>query len=94
MNILRSDLENKERLGQLVEMKLAHMGVYEDDGIRTDIRARIAIREYFVGILQEHLNNSEDNILTEYFDGSELAVWGFIAGYKACLKRQLAPQLA
>lgn len=86
MEILRCDLENKERLEQLVEMKLAHMGIYEDDSIRTDIRARIAIREYFMGIIRENLANSEDNILTEYFDDSELALWGFIAGYKACLK--------
>ena len=86
MEILRCDLENEERLEQLVEMKLAHMGIYEDDSIRTDIRARIAIREYFMGMLQEHLGNSEDNILTEYFDGSELALWGFIAGWKTALK--------
>lgn len=90
MNILRSDLEDRERLGHLVEMKLTHMGVYEDDSIQTDMRAQVAIREYFVGILQEHLNKSEDNILTEYFDDSELALWGFIAGWKACLNLQPA----
>ena len=85
MEILRCDLENKERLEKLVGMKLSHMGVYEDDGIKDDLRFRIAIREYFTGILQEHLNNSKDNILTGYFDDSELALWGFIAGYRACL---------
>lgn len=86
MEILRCDLENKERLEQLVEMKLAHMGIYEDDSIRTDIRAQIAVREYFMGIIRENLANSEDNILTDYFDGSELALWGFIAGWEACLE--------
>lgn len=86
MEILRCDLENRERLEQLVEMKLAHMGIFEDESIKDDLRFRIAIREYFTGILQEHLNNSEDSILTKYFDDSELALWGFIAGYKACLK--------
>lgn len=83
MEILRCDLENKERLEQLVEMKLAHMGIYEDDSIRADIRARIAIREYFMGIIREHLDNSADNILTKYFDDSELAIWGFVAGYQS-----------
>lgn len=82
MNILRGDLENKERAEQLVEMKLAHMGIFEDDSIKNDLRFRIAIREYFAGMLQEHLSNSEDNILTGYFDDSELALWGFVAGYK------------
>ena len=47
MEILRCDLENKERLEKLVGMKLSHMGVYEDDGIKDDLRFRIAIREYF-----------------------------------------------
>lgn len=83
MEILRCDLENKERLEQLVEMKLAHMGIYEDKSIKDDLRFRIAIREYFTRMLQENLNNSEDNILTGYFDNSELALWGFAAGYKA-----------
>jgi len=81
------DLENKERLEQLVEMKLAHMGIFEDVSIKDDLRFRTAIREYFVGMLQEHLNNSEENILTGYFDDSELAIWGFLVGYKACLER-------
>lgn len=86
MDILRMDLENREGLEKLVEMKLAHMGVYEDPSIKDDPKFRIAIKEYFVGILQEHLTNSEDNILTGYFDDSELALWGFVAGYKAaCL---------
>lgn len=83
MEILRMDLENKERLERLIEMKLAHMGVFEGDSIKDDLRFRIAIREYFTGMLQDHLNNSEDNILTGYFDGSELALWGFVAGWKA-----------
>lgn len=86
MEILRLDLENKERLEQLVEMKLAHMGIYEDDSIKDDLRIWIAIREYFMGMLQEHLNNSEDNILTGYFDDSELALWGFIDGYRKALR--------
>ena len=85
MEILRCDLENKETLERLVEMKLAHMGIFEDAGIRDDLRFRIAIREYFIGILQEHLANSEDNILTGYFNDSELALWGFVAGYKAAV---------
>ena len=85
MEILRCDLENKETLERLVEMKLAHMGIFEDASIKDDLRFRIAIREYFAGMLQEHLNNSEGNVLTEYFDDSELALWGFIAGWKATL---------
>jgi len=80
------DLENKETLERLVEMKLAHMGIFEDDSIKDDLRFRIAIREYFTGMLHDHLGNSEDNILTGYFDDSELALWGFVAGYRACLK--------
>lgn len=85
MNILRCDLETKERLEQLVEMKLAHMGVFEDSSIKDDLRFRAAIREYFTAMLQEHLGNSEDNVLTGYFNDSELALWGFIAGWKAAL---------
>ena len=85
MEILRMDLQNKETLERLVAMKLAHMGIFEDPNIKDDLRFRIAIREYFTGMLQENLNNSEDNILTEYFDDSELALWGFIAGWKAAL---------
>ena len=85
MEILRMDLENREGLEKLVEMKLAHMGVYEDPSIKDDPKFRIAIKEYFVGMLEEHLNNSEGNILTGYFDNSELALWGFIAGWEAAL---------
>lgn len=87
MEILRCDLENKERLEQLVKMKLAHMGVYEDSSINDDLRFRTAVKEYFMEMVQEYLENSEDNVLTKYFDDSELALWGFLAGYRKALLR-------
>lgn len=87
MEILRCDLENKEGLEQLVDMKLAHMGIFEDPNLKDDAGFHIAIRGYFIDMLNEHLSNSEDGILTGYFDDSELALWGFAAGWKAALQK-------
>jgi hypothetical protein len=85
VEILRTDLQNKDRIEQLAEMKLDQMGIGEDPATKDCPRFWANVKEYFIGMIQEHLSNSEDNVLTEYFDDSELALWGFIAGWKAAL---------
>ena len=65
-----------------------------DIGIDDKGEVRAVAKEYFMELLQEHLDNSTDIVLTEYFDAQELAIWGFVAGYEACLKKQLVLQPA
>jgi hypothetical protein len=85
MVITRFDVKDKAKCEALVEKRLDEMGIGEmEDG--AELRA--AAKAYYLELLQEHVANSEDIIFNEYFDDSEGMVWGFIAGYQACLKNQ------
>ena len=85
MVITRYDIENDSKRAKLVEKKLDDMGVeieYGADGAEI----RDAAEQYYGKLLQEHLNNSDDEVFDEYFDNSEGIVWGFVDGYRACLR--------
>lgn len=64
-------------------MKLDDMGFEERDH-GSELRA--AAKAYYLDLLQEHLENSDDMIFGEYFDDSVPFVLGFVAGYETCLK--------
>ena len=85
MIIVRRDLENKARCEALVEMKLDDMGVGEP-GMKDGEKIRAAAKEYYIKLLQEHLDNSTEVILDQYLDDQAATVWGFVDGYEACLK--------
>ena len=83
MVISRCDVGNRAKREALVDERLDEMGFVEmEDG--PEIRA--AAKTYYLELLQEHLDNADDLVFTEYFDNSEGIVWGFVAGYVAYLK--------
>ena len=90
MVITRCDVENRAKREALVDKRLDEMGFVEmEDG--PEIRA--AAKAYYLELLQDHLDNADDLIFTEYFGDSEGMVWGFVAGYEACFKaRKLVSQ--
>lgn len=95
MIITRRDLENKARCEALVEMKLDDMGVdskmaMDDLGIDDKGEVRAAAKEYYMKLLWEHLDNSAEVTFDQYLDDQAAMMWGFVEGYEACLKKQLA----
>lgn len=92
MEILRRDLENKERCEVLADMKLDDIGVGEEEVGGEEIRA--ATKEYCVRLLHGWPEITADAILTEYYDSLDEAIGAFAEGYEACLKKQLALQPA
>ena len=99
MEIARGMVENKEGCGVLVELKLADMGVdsemvKDDLGIDDKGEIRAATKEYGIGLLQGYREITTDEDLTEYYDSLGMELWGFVAGYEACLKKQLTLQAA
>ena len=80
-----------------MDLKLNDMGVnsemvMEDIGIDDRGELRIATREYCIEILQGYLLTPEDEDLTICLDSLGTEVWAFVAGYEACLEKQLALQ--
>jgi len=99
MDITRRMVENKESCERLVELKLDDMGVdsemaVDDIGIDDKGEIRAATKEYCIRLLQGYHEITEEGDLTEYFDSLGMEVWAFVAGYEACLKKQLALQAA
>jgi hypothetical protein len=88
MVITRRDVKDKARCEILVDMKLDEMGISEREN---GPEIETAAKAYYLELLQDHLDNSDDIIFDGYFDDSEGLVLGFVAGYEACLKaRRLA----
>jgi hypothetical protein len=83
MIIRRCDVENRAKCEALVDQRLNDMGFDEREH---GPELRIAAKEYYMGLLQDHLDNSDDVIFNGYLDDSEGFVLGFVAGYEACLK--------
>ena len=48
-----------------------------------------AAKEYFVSLIQDDLDNSDDVLFNECFDTVEGMTLGFVAGYEACLKARM-----
>ena len=78
--------QDKAKLEKLVDKRL-------DDDIEDIGEVRAAAEQYYWGLVQEDMERSEGMTLNESLDGNELAMIGFVAGYKACLRaRKLALQ--
>ena len=82
MVITRSDLKNSAKRDVLVEKRLDDMGIAE---MPHGQELRAAAKQYYIELLKEHLDSNNDIVFNEYFDASEGMVWGFVAGYEACL---------
>jgi len=99
VDITRRMVENKKSCEALVELKLDDMGV-DSEMVKDDLHiddkgeVRAAAKEYCVGLLQGWSEITDDAILTDYFDSLDLEVWAFVAGYEACLKKQVVLQAA
>ena len=83
MRVTRSDLKDSIKCEALIEKRLDDMGIAEMER-GTEIRA--AAKQYYIELLQEHLDLSDGVVFNEYFDASEGMVWGFVAGYQVCLR--------
>lgn len=70
---------DKAKLEKLVDKRL-------DDDIEDIGEVRAAAEQYYGGLVQEDMECNEGMTLNESLDGNELAMIGFVAGYKACLR--------
>ena len=77
--------KEKARAEGLIDKRLKDMGL-EEMGQGAEVRD--AARAYYAGLVQEHLANTEESALDDCVDDYEGMVWGFVAGYQACLKAQ------
>ena len=90
MIITRDDVRDTAKCEALVDAALDNMGIEE---MEAGAEIRDAARRYYIELIQQHLDNADDEDFTGYFGDSEGMVWGFVAGYEACLKaRKLALQ--
>jgi len=83
--ITRYDVENKAQCEALVDKALHDMGLGYDPEREHGAELRIAARHYFLSLIQEDLENSNDVLFTKCFDSAEGMTLGFVAGYEACL---------
>ena len=81
MIITRSDLENKAKCEALVEKKLDDIGLGDPD-IEDRAMVRAATKEYYMKLIQEHLQNTTDVVLDQLLDDLEGSVIGFFDGYR------------
>ena len=86
MIVTRSELKDKTQLEALVEARLNDMGIGERDH---GSELREPAKQYYLGLIEEDLANSEDVILNDCLDSAEGMTLGFIAGYEACLRSNL-----
>lgn len=82
MVVAQTELKDKAQLEALVEARLIDMGIEErEHGDQLWDPAK----QYFLGLIEEDLANSEDVILDDCLDSAEGMTLGFLAGYEACL---------
>ena len=75
MVIASADLE------QMVDNKLDDMGLADPDmGHRETVRA--ATKQYYLGLVKEHLANTTDAASPQLLDDLEGFVMGFVDGYR------------
>ena len=84
--ITRTELKDKAKLEALIEARLNDMGVGELETEEHVPGIRAASKEYYLSCIQEHLANTEASVLDDVVHDYEVEVWGFIAGYKVCLR--------
>ena len=90
--VTRQDLEDTGRCGKLVDLILDDIGIGDVKTGGAEIRA--ATRQYWLEFLQGWLDCTDEEDLTEFYHSLELQVGSFAEGYEACLKKQLALQVA
>ena len=81
--ITRHEIENKAEREVLVEKRLTDMGFDEREH---GPELRVAAKQYFMGLIEEDLENNGDVLFNESFDSAEGVTLGFVAGYEACLR--------
>lgn len=81
--ITRFDLKNKAKCEALVEKKLDDI---VDPEIGHHAMVRAATKEYYMGLIQEHLDNTTDVVCDELLDDLEGIIIGFLDGYRDGLK--------
>ena len=84
--ITRTELKDKAKLEALIEARLNDMGVGELETEEHVPGIRAASKEYYLSLIQGHLANTEASVLDDVVHDYEGDVWGFIAGYKTCLR--------
>ena len=88
MVITRSDLENKVKCEALIEKKLDDIGLGSPD-LENRTMVRAATKEYYTGLIQEHLDNTTDVVCDDLLDDLEGTVIGFFDGYRDGLKESV-----
>ena len=83
MVITRAEAKDKAKYGALVEARLNDMG-FDEREHGAELRA--AAKKYYIDLIVENLENSDDIVFNESFDSAEGMTLGFIAGYEACLR--------
>lgn len=81
MVITRSEVKDEVKREALIDQRLDDMGIGE---MQDGVELRATAKGYYIKLLQEHLDSSDEVLFNEYFDASEGMVWGFVAGYQEC----------
>ena len=76
-------IKEKVQLGGLIDKRLEDMGF---DERQHGPELRDAAKAYYLGLAQEHLDNTEASVLDDVVHDYEGDVLGFVAGYEACLR--------
>lgn len=84
--ITRGDLESKAKCEALVEAALNDMGLGTVPERENGVELRGAAKSYYMSLIQDELDNSDDVLLTECFATEEVLTLGFVEGYEACLR--------
>ena len=86
MVITRSDLENKAKCEALVESRLRDMGLGDEPEREHGAELRVAAKQYYLGLIKDDSELSNDVLFNESFDSAEGLTLGFVDGYEACLR--------
>jgi len=71
-------------IGHEVERRLDDIGLNGERPHSPELRE--AAEAYYLGLVREHLANTEASVLDDVVDDYGSDVLGFVAGYEACLK--------
>jgi len=83
--VTRYDLDDQAKCEELIEKALDDMGVGEPD-MEHSAELRVAAKEYYMRLVQNYLDYSDEVIFNEHFTDQQAYVLGFVTGYEACLK--------
>lgn len=85
MVITRAEAKDKAKCEALVEKKLDDIGLGDPD-MEDRVMVRAATKEYYMKLIQEHLENTTDVVLDQLLNDLEGFVLGFFDGYRVGLK--------